>query len=188
MSSIPGILTSITFLHGAAAAPVIALLAAGGVAVMGAADSSGMLGTSDAVRIEVRIERLASRQVVYHYRAISAHSAPVAEIQLGLTSDMEEPALAEGPVGWDPDADECPSSIRVPDGWTGCVGRQEESSRVFLMIRAGSDAAQLLPGAALRFSVTLARADTTYETTRFTALTTAGPPVPGRVERAGDGR
>ena len=167
----------------------IALLVAAGVAGVGAADSGTVpRGGQGVVRIEVRAERHASGQVTYHYRAVSAHRSPVAEIQLGLTPDMDEPALVEAPEGWDAEARDCPSSIRVPDGWTGCVGRQEESSRVFLLIRAERDAARLLPGGAMPFSVTLARADTTYEATRFSALPASGPPVLGRVERAGADR
>jgi hypothetical protein len=182
-------MTSKTLLWRATRLLVVAATAAGWVPSDGVdAGRSLRQSSPDAVWIEATAERHASGQVTYHYRAVTALSRPIIEIQLGLVPSMDEPELVEAPVGWDPETRECPPSIRVPAGWTGCVGRQEESSRVFIIIAAGSGAEPLPPNAEMRFSVTVGRPDPTYETTRFSAQSPVLPHVEGRVRRVGGAR
>jgi hypothetical protein len=72
--------------------------------------------------------------------------------------------------------------MKAPQGWTACVGRQEESDRNFLTFAAKSDSAFLRRGPELTFAVTVARPDSTYRTARFLALFTELLPEGGRVK------
>jgi hypothetical protein len=122
-----------------------------------------------------------SGEVTYRYRISNQGTNPLAEIQIGIALSLEEPQLSEAPIGWDPETNNCPPSIEVPRGWTGCIGRQEESDRIYLIFAAKGDSAHLQPGSGLSVAVTVARRDPTYSGARFLALSTAFPNYEGNV-------
>ena len=122
-----------------------------------------------------------SGEVTYRYRILNTGLGPIAEIQIGIAPSLEEPELSEAPIGWDPDSNNCPPSMRVPPGWTGCIGRQEESDRFYLIITAKGDSTCLHPGSELSVNVMVARADSAYRKARFFALSTSLPNYEGKV-------
>lgn len=133
--------------------------------------------------VEVRPETHKSGRVTYHYRVLNRRMTPLAEIQIGISPDLDEPELSEEPIGWDLDENNCPQSMTAPRGWIACVGLQEESSHHFLIFAASSDSVHLRPNADLSFSVTVAHPDSAYNTAHFWALSTALPNDMGRVKQ-----
>jgi len=140
-------------------------------------------GPSSQTTVRVRVERAGTRRT-YCYVVRNGRRETISSIFIGTAEGIDEPELASPPLGWRPEANDCPRSIVVPDGWTGCVGRQEESAKLFLRLEAVQPRAELAPGGSLEFTVTVGRRDATYEAAVFWAIRSTGAADIGRVASA----
>ena len=100
---------------------------------------------------------------------------------LGLVAGMDEPELASAPLGWQASTQDCPASIVAPRGWKGCVGRQEVSRKLLLVLDGVDERSWLPAGGALAVSVKLARRDPSYRTPVFWAIRSRGASDHGNV-------
>jgi len=137
--------------------------------------------TDAGTKVEVRVERSPTGATVYHYVVTTDRRLAMVGVMIGLDLNADEPELLESPVGWVAERHDCPPSVSVPAGWTGCVGRQEESERNFIRLDLIAEPLPADVRRELHFSVTTARPDTAYETASFTVQFPVFPNATGRV-------
>jgi photosystem II stability/assembly factor-like uncharacterized protein len=110
------------------------------------------------------VEQVLSDRVIYHYRLVNNSDQVIVGFHVGDNSGA--PELSELPLGWDSDQGIPSTSATSAWGWQCEALAQEESDYHLLQWDTSNFSTASLPGQSLSgFSVTLAVADSSYETT-----------------------
>jgi len=124
-----------------------------------------------AAPVDIAVSRVsgAGQSVTYHFTLRNGTRNQLHNFMVGTTFSDSCPDLQELPVGWG-DSTDCPRSIVVPRPWRGCVYFEEACDGLFLQFDypdtlTGWDG--LAPDDSLRFSVTVAKPDSSYEHASF---------------------
>jgi hypothetical protein len=109
----------------------------------------------------------AGHSVTYQFTLRNGSGIQLHNFMIGTTLSDSCPDLREPPAGWS-DTTNCPPSIVVPKPWIGCVNSQEDCDGCFLVFDYDPETfGGLAPGDSLRFAVTVAKPDSSYEHASF---------------------